>query len=240
MSATVETQFESALELRQYEGVVELRKENARPFEPVDLLTGDYREELMEIAETYLSTYTGKFGFVQDVALDLRRKGVISANQAKGVLNCVVSEWNRRPKEESKLVVENTWTLPDGRYTLVRENGTHRTLKIRKRGNWFERGLPEGTRTISFLSGPDNTTNYNGFGDVLPNGEVRFWNRFRDDSILAEDTRMFLSMTKKDAIQATNNNVTIMKMTTCAICGRDLTNPSSISRGIGPECIKKF
>jgi hypothetical protein len=113
----------------------------------------------------------------------------------------------------------------DGYYTVVFDEGEHRTIRIREVRN----GNLAGRRIASYLAGPDNESDYVGFGFV-EGRTVRLWKRFGDDSTLADAWRILVedpdSAAKGYAVESGN----------CWRCNRTLTDPESIELGIGPVC----
>lgn len=245
-SATV--QMDSLVSTDNYQAVHSYREELGRKFDADDVMYGEYRENLMDIAYEYTDTYRGNFEFMLDVQSDYLRNRRLTPGQAKGVLNCVSAEWSRhlsqqaaleRTKSEETLPGEATKHIPDGRFTLVYPNGEYRTFRVKtldtERLARYQK--PEGTRMLMYLSGPDNERSYQGFGWIMPDGSLRIWSSFRNDSKLYEDAINFLALDVSGIQNATEAYA--LKSGNCAICGRTLTVPASIARGIGPECAKR-
>lgn len=122
--------------------------------------------------------------------------------------------------------------LPNGYYTVVMGN-EYRTIRL---ADWKAR---PGFRTIAFLNGPDNCNDYMGIGDVDQLGNFRFWRRWEDRDNRVIDAVKVLSLADDDLANEARLNYAL-KSGRCAICGRMLTVPASIHRGIGPECFSKM
>jgi hypothetical protein len=116
-----------------------------------------------------------------------------------------------------------TFHVHPGVYTVVTPNG-RRTFKVERQASDAE--FAPGKVVISFLNGPDNDSDYKGFG-FLDGATVRPWKRYADATELLAFTAALLA--DPDAALVAKH---------CARCGRTLTTPQSISDGLGPECIK--
>lgn len=125
-------------------------------------------------------------------------------------------------------VIEVTEPLIEGFYTVVFEDGEYRTLRLRrqKAGSTF---MP-GRMMVSYLCGPDNTSDYNSFAHVNDEGNVIVWRRYKQDSVLAEAVRVLVGDPKAAQMAYAQ------KSGNCYICGRTLTTPESIAKGLGPVC----
>lgn len=238
--------MDSALTEFNYQTIVKMRDLQDRPFAAEDLVAGEHRGILEEVAETYVKTYKGTFEYVQDVALQYKQRGYLTAGQAKGILNCVVAEWRRRPKDAEIVqtvdaVVPDGFLIPEGKYTIVRSDAKYgHTLKIRNlsQEQTQKYGLPEGSRIISYLSGSDNLRDYTAFAFVLPNRSLRLYERFKQDTLLQQNAINLLTMNREGVLQTTE--AFALKSGRCSICGAELTQEQSILWGMGPICRKKF
>lgn len=244
---------DSDLSWKEYITVAHIQKQNDRKFIEEDLLYGEDRAILIDAAETYAKTYRGKFEFMLDMRAYMLRKGYLSPGMAKGTLNCIVAEWRRvnetlesreRARELAKTDhpagPKNEFRIPEGKYTVVRPNGEYHTLQIR---DLSERQLEKydkvaGTRIISYLNGPDNTSDYKAFGWIWPDGSLQVWGRFKNDSSLVEDANSLLSMNRDGVLNTTEAYA--LKSGRCSQCGRELTVEESIQYGMGPVCRGRF
>lgn len=144
------------------------------------------------------------------------------------------------PKEEefkAQPKVKDLPRIPDGTYTIVHEDGTHTTVKF----SVPTKGTFEGRRIVSFLSGSDNESSYTGFAFVLPNNELKTWNRFQHYAC-AEKVKSAIRILYK-AVKNEGNEAIMqageayaMQSGKCCKCNRKLTVPSSIHRGMGKKC----
>lgn len=160
------------------------------------------------------------------VALDWRDNGVVVENDElydDMDANLGPALKSRAPRD-----------LPHGTYTLVKPDGGHRTIQI---------GVAEWTDdkavVASYLCGPDNELSFKSFAFVKPGGKFSTFKTFREDSDLAGDLETLL--TKADiagAHDAFLNQAEVYALASgkCMRCGRKLTVPTSLHRGLGPVC----
>lgn len=249
VATLMETSLDSKLDEIKYEAVAELRKQLGQKFGADDLLYGEYRGELAEIAHEYTRTYTGSFEYMQDMALALRQYGHLTPNQAKGVLNCIVAEWNRaqarkQEKEDTlfevQLPAKGGWVIPDGKFTLVREGEANKTYKIKTldKDHQDRYRKPAGTRMMFFLNGPDNQSDYAFFAWVTPQGNLTPRGEYQHGTPLMNGARMLLDMDKSGALDTAK--AFALWSNRCAICGAELTDADSIAAAMGPICRSKF
>lgn len=118
----------------------------------------------------------------------------------------------------------------DGTYTIVHTDGTHRTLKVHTPR---EGGLA-GKHIIKYLCGSDNTSDYAGFAFFGEDGAVHMWKRFADNADLLMDACV---LAQPEQAQAAGLAYAL-ESGACYHCGRTLTVPASIHRGLGPDCAK--
>lgn len=128
---------------------------------------------------------------------------------------------------------DNNVVIPNGCFTIQNTSkNTHRTVRIKT----VKKGNLEGKRIISILTGPDNNSDYRGFGFVNDNGLIFIWNKHRDSHILLWIARY---ISGKFRFDQDVKNVNLLVEKSCIRCNRRLTTPESIKNGIGPECMKK-
>lgn len=128
-------------------------------------------------------------------------------------------------------------TMPrihNGTYTMRRvETGEHRTFKIRT----VKDGALEGKRIVALLTGPDNRTDFTGFGFV-EDDRISVWKKCRGDgkkSAYEWYAEMLVHLGCEDGTFRDHAyTVTVSKK--CLKCNRKLTNPESLMTGYGPEC----
>ena len=130
--------------------------------------------------------------------------------------------------------------FPKGTFTIVRESDGKR-VTIRIRDTTFARhvgGRAAGqeSRTIAeFLSGPDNEADYTGFAFVdVAAGTYAIWAKQKRGEAWFS---WALDVLKGDPVAA--GEAYAMASGKCWKCGRRLTVPASLHRGMGPECAKR-
>lgn len=118
-------------------------------------------------------------------------------------------------------------------FTVANGKGEHFTFRI---------GRKDDTQPlfVGLLTGPDNEASYTYMGVFTPaTASIRLTakSKFTSDS---KPVKVAGWAVKQVATQATLPvGYTIQHAGKCCVCGRTLTTPESIDRGIGPECIKK-
>ena len=126
-----------------------------------------------------------------------------------------------------------TFTQPKGYYTVVLEDDSHVTLRV---SDWKSK---PGTIIVAFLDGPDNTGDYQGFASFdTASGTGGVWKRFENGYERQRKALEILAAMGTEDIAGAREGYA-MRSGRCAICGRMLTVPASIHRGIGPECAAK-
>jgi hypothetical protein len=126
-------------------------------------------------------------------------------------------------------------------FTVSNNKGEHYTYKIRRR----EEGR-DGKPTpffVSLLSGPDNESSYTYLGIMdmqndRPVVRLTAKSRLREDSKPVQVVRWALNAVRWN--HELPPGYAIQHEGKCCRCGRTLTTPESIDRGIGPECVKHF
>lgn len=127
--------------------------------------------------------------------------------------------------------------VPLGTYSVLGLPGAggknYVTVRIKRPGansNWHGKVL------VEFLSGSDNDHDFTAFGELTPGG-VRVWGRFKDSpraGVYAQAVEVVVNGTR-DAREAAGLAYA-MASGNCYRCGRTLTVPASIHRGLGPDC----
>jgi len=120
--------------------------------------------------------------------------------------------------------------LSNGFYTLTFPDGSHRTFRIRTEKN----GIFKGHRTLSILTGPQNTNEYEPFATTEEDG-FRVWKRHATGKNAAY---AFMLWEMAKGVQLIGHELLISKR--CLVCNRPLTTPESIALGIGPGCQGKI
>jgi hypothetical protein len=117
-------------------------------------------------------------------------------------------------------------------FTVQNPKGEHYTFKVRS-NEWNGRVYHK----VALLTGPDNETSYTYLGRVIPN---------TGSFILTDKSKLPLdSLPCRVAAfafrcvwgtQSLPDGYQIRHEGKCGCCGRTLTTPESLDRGIGPEC----
>ena len=124
-------------------------------------------------------------------------------------------------------------------FTVSNPTGEHYTFKIRRPK--AEKPEDQPPFFVSLLAGPDNEGDYVYIGIFNPDtADVRLTrkSRMKDESIPVKVVRWALR--RFQAGDSLPSGYAIQHEGKCCRCGRTLTTPESIERGIGPECIKFF
>jgi hypothetical protein len=117
-------------------------------------------------------------------------------------------------------------------FTVSNPIGDHYTYKITKK--------EKGPFFVALLTGPDNTSDYTYLGIYHPGKRsitLTAKSKFTETSTPVRVIRWAIIMIKDG--KGLPRGYTIRHEGRCCRCGRMLTTPESIERGIGPECMKK-
>lgn len=206
----------------------------------MDALMSPSGTALYDAAVSYLKAYSGDFEFLLKLQRAMRHHGAPTDAQAKGVLNCIAAEVRRRgPKPEDtpsavNEIIGDFSKVPSGTYTIVNpEDGSYATVRIKE---WKSKG--DGTRVAAFMSGPDNESSFTAFATITPDGSAKVWHRFSNEWKHMGTLEQLAAATPDD--HGGFREAWAMRSGKCAMCGRKLTVPTSLYRGIGPECHKKL
>lgn len=125
--------------------------------------------------------------------------------------------------------------IHDGIITIENPaTGGHRTFKIETQHS----GNLSGKRIVSLLVGRDNTGDYQGFGFVVEDGRVVVWRKFRGIEKMS-DFDKFASMLAAPRNWSEKRGLVYHVAGACRRCGRVLSTPESVRRGLGPTCAEK-
>jgi hypothetical protein len=123
----------------------------------------------------------------------------------------------------------------NGTWTLVSsKTGDHRTVKVTtiKAGTSEYATRFAGKRKVSLLVGQNNENDYQQFGWVEENGNIRLCQK--------SQTPFYSTLADIVAHPEKWAGKVEYKVEGCCIkCNRKLTHPASIDAGIGPECSKQ-
>lgn len=122
--------------------------------------------------------------------------------------------------------------VPNGTYTIEGKT-KHVTVRFRS-GGWGN-----GKQVVSYLYGSDNTRDFEAFGHIDPaTNELVVWRNFREG--LAHQKWCVQHLLGLDPVRlAERGYAYALASSRCYRCGRELTVPASIHRGMGPECAAK-
>jgi hypothetical protein len=126
-------------------------------------------------------------------------------------------------------------------FTVDNGKGTHYTFKVSQPKKDNERFTGVKPHFAKLLTGPDNTSDYSYLGMVNPEtGEVKLTtaSRMTADSLPVKVLAWALGRVIKGG--QLPEGYSIRHEGKCGCCGRALTVPESIERGIGPECWSKM
>lgn len=125
----------------------------------------------------------------------------------------------------------------NGTYTITSPSGEHRTFRIRTQPE--DSNFAPGKRVVSLLIGPDNNSDFKGFGFADENG-IHVWSRYRLSAVHVQYAALLWSLaTEGEASRFYAKGARILLEGRCVRCNRKLTHPVSIVTGIGPECAKR-
>lgn len=223
--------------LRTHDGKVEDWEIDANPIDMEKLAILYLRAEVQR---------GNDFEYIQSVGQSAQRYGVISRPQARGLLNCMRANVLRKASlateqaapehkhdtEAATAELPQTMSekLPRGIFTVIRSDDSHRTYRITV-PEWGD--FRDGRVQVSLLTGPQNTSDYQGVAFLFPNHRVAIWKRYQES---AENLRQdILALVDPESAEAAGKRYA-MESGNCYKCNRTLTTPESIEAGIGPVC----
>jgi Family of unknown function (DUF6011) len=114
----------------------------------------------------------------------------------------------------------------------IREGQTRYTYRIRAAKN------NPGIHFVALLTGPDNEDDYTYLGTVFDREVFRLtkkslWQKTSSPVVIFNRTLNYL-------VKGLRLDMEIWHEGRCGHCGRKLTVPESIARGIGPECVSRM
>lgn len=132
-----------------------------------------------------------------------------------------------------------TPVVHNGTYTIVlNEAGDYRTIRLSDLP--LNINQPKGTQIAAYLSGRDNEANYTGFAFVTGD-TFHLWKSFviaaAHVSNLGQALAVLLHANAET--RAEYGYAYAVESGRCYRCNRKLTVPTSIHRGLGPDCAKK-
>ena len=127
----------------------------------------------------------------------------------------------------------------NGSFTIRnRETNEHRTFRVKTQK--ADAKFAPKSRVVSLLNGPDNTSDYQGFGFVNDNG-ISVWRKYQGQNQRSayEWYAEMLWELATDPSSRFHEKYDLMVEKSCIRCNRKLTHPTSLDTGIGPECFKR-
>jgi hypothetical protein len=115
------------------------------------------------------------------------------------------------------------------------KTGEHRTFRVKT----ALKGKLKGERILSLLVGSDNTADYKGFASVKPDGMVRVWYDYRGANVKGAAKSIwerYADLLVRADHWAAKHGLEYLHSVKCRKCNHPLTDPISISLGIGPVC----
>ena len=136
-------------------------------------------------------------------------------------------------------MIEGTFTVVGKtKYVTIRFHVTRWLQRLIKLGKY-----PEGTLVVGYLRGADNSKDYTGFAFAIPDGDggYRFavWSKIDANKLKDQiwSAQYLLKLNREGLLNARYEYA--LRSGNCSRCGRKLTVPASIHRGMGPECASK-
>jgi hypothetical protein len=132
--------------------------------------------------------------------------------------------------EATKVSETPAFSVPDGRYTVIFADD-YKTIRVSHQD--ADSTFMPGRTILGYLSVTDNDRDYTSFAHVDESGSVRIWKKHQGVASLSESVKVLLGDPKAAS------KAYAAESGCCGICGRTLTTPESIERGIGPTCAEK-
>jgi len=126
--------------------------------------------------------------------------------------------------------------IGDGRYTLIYPSGEYRTVRV----STVKKGDLKGAQVLGIRE-KGNGLHFTGLGFLQRSGKMNFWKRTKANPEFPPK-RLELIQKAVDRIVADPEAAGLayaLKENRCFRCGKELTVPASIHKGMGPECAKK-
>jgi Family of unknown function (DUF6011) len=112
------------------------------------------------------------------------------------------------------------------------KSGEHRTFRVSKKD-------ADSPFFVGLLTGPDNGADYTYMGVLTDDGRVRLTkaSKMGNESVSVRAWNYVATKLHADSLPP---DADVLHEGRCGCCGRALTVPESIERGIGPECWSKM
>ena len=172
---------------------------------------------------------------VLDTFCVLIADGEINKRQASATIDMLLSaEWKPARKAApaaAQAEAPEASAIPEGTYTVVLDSDDYVTIRVQTEA-WCE-----GKVVASFLCGSDNESSYKGFGFVN-GGRINVWSKFRSAQRIVTAAQLLIEGDVDAAHEEFLDRAEAYAMASgrCMRCHRKLTVPSSLHRGLGPDC----
>lgn len=185
-------------------------------------------------ALAFLDGYTGTFAFLVDLKARTRVNRFLSDRQVQAVLNCKAAEARKAAAVQAlppTVPIQQIVVVPNGTYTVVLDpdtmghGGDRVTLRVRD----FKNGS---AKVVKVRFGNE----YVGFATADANG-IRTWRSARGNFGPANLARFERAASALFTDKWPSYGYEYALESKCCFrCGRELTVPASIHRGLGPDC----
>ena len=125
-----------------------------------------------------------------------------------------------------------------GYFTVTDDNEGHKTFRVSPNQSWCD-----GKTVIGMLTGHSNQFSYTGIGFVTNEGIKLFGKakaRFGEDQLRHWTDVLVADWTGAAQLTIEMAQQYVLTSGNCFVCGKLLTDPESIGRGIGPVCWKSI
>ena len=143
--------------------------------------------------------------------------------------------------ERGQLPEDAIWTFMfagKALFTVQSPSGVHRTFKILKvQGEGYKRPI----WSVMAMTGPDNTSTYRNIGYIIGTPEKHDVT-FRGNAKLPENHGLIqafvwvLERANRGNFDTKHGRAHVYHEGRCGKCGKLLTVPASVQRGLGPQC----
>ncbi len=126
-----------------------------------------------------------------------------------------------------------------GMVSFENEDMEYRTLRIKRQAK--EASFAPGEDIVSLLVGPDNENSYEWFA-FRKGKSISVWTKKQSGFFImfAVLLKKWMELDHPDVFEFAGQQWKAYPSRRCCICGRTLTTPESVERGIGPICVEKY
>ena len=143
--------------------------------------------------------------------------------------------------------MSDKYKIHSGTFTITnKQTGDYKTFRIQKEQKADSKFFP-GKRIVGLLTGPDNYRDFVSFGTIGEDGRVVPFNKYLKTNFqkFCSMLNLFLGNFPEAAQECESFKLVepekyeVKESRACRRCGRLLTTPEAIAKGIGSECEKK-